>query len=56
MAGFTHLQFGEFVLDQQFLALELQYLRLVGVGVNLFLLDFLLERLVAALEFDDMTL
>ena len=47
---------GNRVLDQQLLALELQDLRLVGVGVELLFLDFLFQRLVATLEFDDMTL
>jgi hypothetical protein len=56
MSRFADRQFGELVLDLQLLALQLDDFRLVGVGVELFFLDFLLERLVAALEFDDMAL
>jgi hypothetical protein len=56
MARFAYRQFGELVLNQQFFALEFRYFQFVRVGVQLFLLDLLLKRLVTALEFDDVAL
>jgi hypothetical protein len=49
-------QFRDFVLDLQLFALELQDFQLVADFMVLFLLNFFLERLVPALQFNDMTL
>jgi hypothetical protein len=46
----------QLVLDLEFFALELVDTLLICAGMKLFFLDFLLDRLVATLEFDNMTL
>jgi hypothetical protein len=56
MSRFANRQFDELVLDLQLFALEFQNLQFVRLGMQLFLLDLLFERVMAALEFDDMTL
>jgi hypothetical protein len=56
MSRFANRQFDELVLDLQLFALEFQDLQFVRLGMQLFLLDLLFERVMAALEFDDMTL
>jgi hypothetical protein len=56
MTRLADRQFRQFILDLQLFALQLVQSFFVGVGMELFFLDFLLDRLVAALEFDDMTL
>jgi hypothetical protein len=56
MTRFVDRQFRQFILDLQFFALQLVQSFFITVGMELFFFDFLLDRLVAALEFDDMTL
>jgi hypothetical protein len=56
MSRFANRQFDELVLDLQLFALEFQDLQFVRLGMQLFLLDLLFERVMAALEFDDMAL
>jgi hypothetical protein len=56
MSRFANRQFDELVLDLQLFALEFQNLQFVRLGMQLFLLDLLFERVMAALEFEDMTL
>jgi hypothetical protein len=56
MTRFADRQFRQLILDLQFFALQLVQSFFITVGMELFFFDFLLDRLVAALEFDDMTL
>jgi hypothetical protein len=50
------LKFGHLVLQLQFFSLEFNNSRIVRRWVVLLFLDFLLERLMAALEFDNVAL
>jgi hypothetical protein len=56
MARFARLQFQQFILDLQFFALQFEDLAIILPRMMLLSGDFFLERLVATLEFDDMTL
>jgi|LakMenEpi03Oct11_1017367.scaffolds.fasta_scaffold24954_1 hypothetical protein len=56
MTRFADRQFRQLILDLQFFALQLVQSFLITVGMELFFFNFLVDRLVTALEFDDMTL
>ena len=49
-------QLGYLVLQSKLFLLQLVQMSLIGGGVKSFLLDFTLERLVAAFEFGEMAL
>jgi hypothetical protein len=50
------VQFGDFVLDLEFLSLQLQELQLVGQRMVLLFLDFLFKRVMTTLKFNEMAL
>jgi hypothetical protein len=56
MVGLTHPEFQQLILDLKFLALQFKDATIILPRMMLLFGDFFLERLVATLEFDDMTL
>ncbi len=56
MACLTSFELGQFVLDLKFFAFQFVDALFVGARMKQFFLYFLLDRLVATLEFNNMTL